>query len=240
MFRLQFSATFLQYYLPLIARFLPQYPSYSFPLPTFPPFPTIPSHPHPSGAPYSFHILSMTSFSPRNPLQWLLHFRGTKIPRKYGILWRGLRRPPSSGTNAAVVPGSESGIGGVGNKKVTSKRVSQYQNETGWRGMYFLPTTLGVSNVAIHKRVTSRLHFQYQQLDGDICISCRWQQVSATSPAPVLTETNHRHFKFVLQIVRNTCLLQAIAGRGEICACSLYIYSFISVVEPQCLVICVT
>jgi hypothetical protein len=45
-----------------------------------------------------------------------------------------------------VAQGAETGIGGVGNKKVTSK-----------------------------------CYNRYQQLDGEACISCRWQQVSAKS-----------------------------------------------------------
>jgi hypothetical protein len=50
----------------------------------------------------------------------------------------------------------ESGIGGVGNKKVTSTFAHWYQYETGWRGMYFLQTTSGVRNVASNKKVTSK------------------------------------------------------------------------------------
>jgi hypothetical protein len=38
-------------------------------------------------AAFPFHKLSITSLRPRYPLQWLLYFRGSRIPRKYGSLW---------------------------------------------------------------------------------------------------------------------------------------------------------
>jgi hypothetical protein len=44
---------------------------------------------------------------------------------------------------------TETGIGGVGNKKVTSKCDVQVP-ATGWRGRYFLLMTLGVSSVTSH------------------------------------------------------------------------------------------
>jgi hypothetical protein len=91
---------------------------------------------------------------------------------------------------------------------------------TGWRGMYFLPGTTGVSKDVSHmialasgpepttgrqllivpntlalcaysfpqklwgvgnKIVTSKCGYRYQRLDGEACISCPRQQMSATS-----------------------------------------------------------
>jgi hypothetical protein len=38
-------------------------------------------------AAFPFRNLTITPLRPRCPLQWLLYFRGFRIPRKYGSLW---------------------------------------------------------------------------------------------------------------------------------------------------------
>jgi hypothetical protein len=92
------------------------------------------------------------------------------------------------------------GLGGVGNKKVTSKRINQYQYEAGSRGMYFLPTTSGVSYVASYRPepITGR---QLQIVLNTCSSSCRPLQVEV---------------KFVLQFIYDLWL--------AVCVFILFIY----------------
>jgi hypothetical protein len=142
------------------------------------------------------------------PLTYYNNYLGQHLTHQYTI---SLSHPP------------ETRIGGVGNKKVTSKRDCQYKYQTGWRGMYFLPMTKGVRNVANNKKV----HCQYQRLPMITGVS----NVASPSCAERL-----------LQIVLTTRVVQDGGMVSSVCRCLLIIYrgtcvllcgvNLISVVEP--------
>jgi hypothetical protein len=112
--------------------------------------------------------------------------------------------------------------------------------------MYFMICAQGgVTEIGAvgNQKVTSKCGYWYQRLDGDACISCPRQQVSATSPAPASSRNQSQDGYFKLY---TTLVVQDGGILTCACSCLLIVYrgtsvllcgvSFISVVEPWCLI----
>jgi len=99
------------------------------------------------------------------------------------------------------------------------------------------PPGTGIGGVG-NKRVTSKCGYRYQRLAGEACISCRWQHVSATLPAPASGRNQSQNGYFKLY---TTLVVQDSGMVSCGCRCLLIIYrgtsvllcgvSLISVVE---------
>jgi hypothetical protein len=137
--------------------------------------------------------------------------------RGAGILWMGRLSPPSNSPRIYIAQGGkcsppkpETGIGGVVNKKVTSRR---YPQVLARRGRCFLSMTIGDSGVAI-PIITVAAVWSNHRTPTSNSLSC--------SSNVLYTQIN----RFVLVSYRGTSVL----------LCGI---SFISVVEPQFL-LCIT